>query len=172
MTALGIGLGVDQPSSASYAALRRVASVGAQLMDAHEIGQTDSSRNDDPVQVSLARTEIRNKAVRGLFVLNGGASVALLAFLQEVWSTYPALADAVLNSLSVLLAGLVLASLTSALRYHASMALRSGAKGQHQILYSTSHCFQYASLVTFILAIGWLIIAAKDVLPSVGPVGP
>lgn len=56
----------------------------------HQVGVDTKTLHD-------ARMEITGQAVRGLFLINGGGAVALLAFLQEIRGTDPRV-----NSLSAL----------------------------------------------------------------------
>src|SRR3989442_4568192 len=54
-------------------------------------------------------TEQRNDALRegvkGLFLMNGGGTVAMLAFLQAIWTDKPQLAKYVVVSITFLAAG-------------------------------------------------------------------
>lgn len=54
--------------------------------------------------------------------MNGGGAVALLAFLQAIWSKEPALINYVLWGLGFLVVGVALAGLVHFFRYHTSLA--------------------------------------------------
>ena len=56
------------------------------------------------------RDEMTNHGVRGLFLLNGGAAVALLAFLQQIWTTVPALAPFIVWGLVPMVLGVAMAA--------------------------------------------------------------
>jgi len=42
-----------------------------------------------PQDFHSVRSEISNEGVKGLFLMNGGGAVALLAFLQAIWKDQP-----------------------------------------------------------------------------------
>ena len=67
------------------------------------------------------RLEIMNLAFKGLLAIHGGGAVALLAFLQAVISTNPALAKIVLVGISCLGIGLFMAVIFMTFRYHTSL---------------------------------------------------
>ena len=62
------------------------------------------------------RAEIHNQYVKGLFLLNGGASLALLAFLEKIYDAKPRLVSWLLASLLILIVGLVLAGVVNFIR--------------------------------------------------------
>ena len=62
---------------------------------------------------SLARAAITTEGVRGLFLLNGGGALALLAFLQAVWEKHPALAKLALIGIGTFAVGLAGGFVTS-----------------------------------------------------------
>ena len=57
-----------------------------------------------PQDLHAARAEIAKEGIRGLFVMNGGGAVALLAFLQAIWKEAPALAEYVVYASARMLA--------------------------------------------------------------------
>ena len=74
------------------------------------------------------------EAAKGLFLINGGGAVALLAFLQAVWTDATALVPWVVFGLVPLAAGLVLAAVAnyvraeSALKWEGWFSLRDKAQ--------------------------------------------
>lgn len=73
-----------------------------------------------PQDFHAARAEITTEGVKGLFLMNGGGSIALLAFLQAIWEKQPQLAKFVLAGIAVMCLGLVLGGFINFFRYHAS----------------------------------------------------
>src|SRR5438093_1026173 len=67
------------------------------------------------------RNDAMREGVKALFLMNGGGAVALLAFLQAIWTNEPALIRYVLGGLAFLMAGVALAGLVHFFRYHTSM---------------------------------------------------
>jgi hypothetical protein len=68
------------------------------------------------------RAEIHNRAVQGLFLLNGGGAVALLAALPQMWDKAEPIIPAIAGALIIMAAGLVLAGIVNFLRYESSVA--------------------------------------------------
>lgn len=75
-----------------------------------------------PKDMTDQRNDAMREGVKVLFLMNGGGAVALLAFLQAIWSKEPALVTYVLCGLGSLVVGVALASLVHFFRYHASLA--------------------------------------------------
>lgn len=75
----------------------------------------------DVIANQISLRENRNRALadsaKGLTLLNGGAAVALLAFLQAVWSDGQRLVPGLVVSLFLFLFGALLPSLGSWFRY-------------------------------------------------------
>src|SRR5207244_4925901 len=101
-------------------------------------------------------TEQRNDALRegvkGLFLMNGGGALALLAFLQAIWTDNPRLAESVVVSIAFLAFGVLLAGLVQFFRYHASFNLQSGKDRAFKAYRGLYLAAAYASLVTFLVA--------------------
>jgi hypothetical protein len=55
------------------------------------------------------RAEVTSDGIKGLFLLNGGGAVALLAFLQAIWDRNPLLARYVLVGIAVMAFGAFIA---------------------------------------------------------------
>ncbi len=91
-----------------------------------------NQEQDDPViaaakiQAAVTRQErrgiIHSEAVKGLFLINGGGAVALLAFLQAVWMDATGLVPWILGGLLPLILGLIFAAVANYIR--AESALR------------------------------------------------
>jgi hypothetical protein len=107
-------------------------------------------------------TEQRNDAMRegvkGLFLMNGGGAVALLAFLQEIWKEIPDLRIYVLVSILVLSFGVVFASLVQFLRFKASWELQNQDKTGWEKSRKYYLRFSYLSIGAFVLGIGFLVV--------------
>lgn len=73
-----------------------------------------------PKDFTDQRNDAMREGVKALLLMNGGGAVALLAFLQAIWSTDPPLAKVVISSLPYFLVGVVLAALVHLFRYHTS----------------------------------------------------
>jgi hypothetical protein len=113
-------------------------------------------------------TEQRNEAlaegVKGLFLMNGGGSVALLAFLQAIWKDQPLLAKYVVASIAILAVGVLLAGLVQFFRYHASFNFQGGrihAFRTYRILYLAA---AYGSLATFLVGLLTVVSGAWCIL--------
>ncbi len=111
-------------------------------------------------QAAHALTEQRNEAMReavkGLFVMNGGGSVALLAFLQAISKEHEALAKYLVFGITPMIVGVVLAGLVHFFRYHTSWAVQTTPS---RIAFRSSYwrfrtlyiSFAYASLFLFVV---------------------
>jgi hypothetical protein len=120
------------------------------------------------------RTDIDDQFVRGLFLVNGGGIVVLLAFVQAIRvrpdsgeSFDPATAGiirGVLYGMIPLLVGLVLAALAPALRRRVS--LRYDIGGSIQPWERLSWGSQFLSLACFVLGVGVVISSLLRHLPG------
>jgi hypothetical protein len=80
----------------------------------------------DPEQ-TRNRTEVLNQFFRGMLLLNGGACVALLAFLQAIWDkANPSFVRTVVFSMAFFLSGLVFSAVSQFARYKISLDLQFG----------------------------------------------
>lgn len=110
------------------------------------------------------RLEIMNLAFKGLLAIHGGGAVALLAFLQAVINTNPALAKIVLAGISCLGLGLVMAVIFMTFRYHTS--LEDQRQSVNWRVYRTvSFLCLYGSLAMFLVAVVVLVIGTYRSLP-------
>lgn len=71
-------------------------------------------------EYALSRAELLTEAYKGLLIVNGGGIVALLGFLQAIWTTSPELARTTLCGIALLALGLTTALAIPFLRYHHS----------------------------------------------------
>ncbi|MBI3355996.1 MAG: hypothetical protein HY038_04360 [Nitrospirae bacterium] len=101
-------------------------------------------------------TEQRNDALRegvkGLFLINGGGAVAMLAFLQAIWKDQPQLAKPVIECISIFAFGLFLAGLVQFFRYHASFNFQSGRSRAFRVYRCLYLGVAYSSLVAFFVS--------------------
>jgi formate hydrogenlyase subunit 3/multisubunit Na+/H+ antiporter MnhD subunit len=111
-----------------------------------------------------ARQEVITESVRGLFIINGGGAVSLLAFLQAIWKDSPSLARIVLAGLLFMAAGLVFAAFVNYFRYHASFEHQSGNESEYQKNRSRVMWFQKLSIASFVVSVLVLVIGAYVVL--------
>jgi hypothetical protein len=118
-----------------------------------------------PHDFHSARAAISTEGVKGLFLLNGGGALALLAFLQAVWDKNPALAKLALVGISIFAFGALLAGFVNFLRYHTSLSFQSGETCNYKMFKFFSLSCQYLSLVAFAVATGVLVIGAWRLLP-------
>ena len=118
----------------------------------------------EPQDFTRQRDEASKEGVRGLLIINGGGAVALLAFLQAIWSVDQRLANYVVIGISVLAIGVAVAGLASFLRYHASFNFQQGKKDRW-LVYRRGYigCW-YTSLSLFLAGIGVVVSGAWRVL--------
>jgi hypothetical protein len=69
-----------------------------------------------------ARMQMGNESVKGLLLINGGGAVALLAFLQQIWTSNHLLAWWVLLGLCAFTLGITLAAFINHVRVDSSLA--------------------------------------------------
>ena len=117
-----------------------------------------------PQDFHSARAEITTQGVKGLFLINGGGSVALLAFLQAVWEKQPQLAKFVVIGIGIMCLGLLLAGLINFFRYHTSFNFQGGNTRRYKLFRFLSISFQYLSLASFACASGVVVFGAWSLL--------
>ena len=117
-----------------------------------------------PQDFHSARAAITTEGVKGLFLINGGGSVALLAFLQAVWEKQPQLAKFVIIGIGIMCLGLLFAGLINFFRYHTSFNFQSGNMRRYRLFSFLSISFQYASLAAFASASAVLVFGAWSLL--------
>ena len=97
------------------------------------------------------------QAVKGLFIINGGGALALLAFFKDVWSKEPSLSRAMLWSIGFLVVGAGFAGAVHLVRYEASNRHQRG-DGDAQTFSKTYLYLASCSLVFFIAAMIWALV--------------
>ena len=86
------------------------------------LNRTESKKDDLPkteltaAQFHEARAEITTQGVKGLWLVNGGGSIALLAFLRAIWDVDKTLVIISLIGIGFLLVGLSCSLLTQFFR--------------------------------------------------------
>lgn len=122
---------------------------------------------------SLSRAALLTEGFKGLLLVNGGGAVALLAFLQAIWSKDRDLANAVLVGIGCMSSGLAIALLIPFFRYHHSHLAQKKERGQN---YSEQKrkCFfwayvscQYLAVLCFVLGAAYLVIVGWQTSPKV-----
>jgi hypothetical protein len=113
-----------------------------------------------PQDTHRERTEVITEGVKGLFVMNGGGAVALLAFLQAIWKDQPALANFVLRGIAIMALGLFLAGFVNLFRYLASFK-----SNRYTWFRNLALSLQCLSLIAFLVAVAVVIFGARSLLP-------
>jgi hypothetical protein len=72
------------------------------------------------------RAEIHTHGIRGLFLINGGGAVALLAFIPQIWDKARGMIEYVVYGLIALTLGLLCAAPIHHLRYESSLGHEPG----------------------------------------------
>jgi succinate dehydrogenase hydrophobic anchor subunit len=123
---------------------------------------------DDARERDNVFTEQRNQAmvegVKGLFLMNGGGAVALLAFLQAIWKDQPEFAKYVVVALAVLGVGIFFAGRVQLFRYRASCHAQFGPRESYDDYH---HRFQRAaniSLWLFLVGLTIVVVGALRAL--------
>jgi hypothetical protein len=118
----------------------------------------------EPPDFTRQRDEASKEGVRGLLLINGGGSVALLAFLQAIWAVDKQLAKYVVIGIIFFAIGVAFAGVASFLRYHASFNFQPGKKDRW-LLYRRGYigCW-YTSLSLFLAGSGVVVSGAWFIL--------
>jgi hypothetical protein len=105
-----------------------------------------------PDELTKQRGEAVTEGVKSLFLMNGGAVVALLAFLQAIWTINQQLARWVIGAIALFSAGVFLAGCVQLLRYSASYNLQGG--NRRWMIYRRLYLgCAYASLAAFFFGV-------------------
>src|SRR5690606_41401356 len=75
------------------------------------------------LETDKSRADVLTESVKALLLVNGGGAVALLAFLQSIWSN-TALARVTLGGIALMGAGLVFALLVQPFRFSQSKSVQ------------------------------------------------
>jgi hypothetical protein len=97
-----------------------------------------------------ARMVMGNESVRGLFMINGGGAVALLAFLQQLWAEQPDLARWVMAGLALFTLGIAFAAPISQLRAESSLAHQYGPPERAHCLRGLHIALTWLSIIAFV----------------------
>ncbi len=121
------------------------------------------SERDSELKRALSRAEILTESVKGLLLVNGGGAVALLAFLQAIWSQDKELARVVLWGIAMMGGGLVFALLVQPFRVsHSKIVEREGDR--KTVFWFSYVACQYLSVLAFAGALGYLVYGGLEEL--------
>ena len=125
-------------------------------------------QSDPNVLPAEARTRQRDQAaselVRALLVVNGGGATVLLAFLQAIWKSDKALAQATVWALLILGVGAALAASFHLLRYRASVHYQGGDRERGEKFGRFYTVSASLSLLAFVVGIVVLAYGALNAL--------
>src|SRR5512139_2590306 len=93
------------------------------------------------------RNDALREGVKGLFIMNGGGAVALLAFLQAIWNDSNHLANYVVASIAIHAVGVSLAGVVQFFRYHASFNFQARKVTAFHVFRSLYLTASYVSLI-------------------------
>jgi hypothetical protein len=130
--------------------------------------------NSEPSSKSQAQdfTEQRNDALRegvkGLFLMNGGGAVAMLAFLQAIWKEDSNLATYVIACIAFFSVGVFLAAMVQFLRYYASFNFQGGNRCAYRVYRVLYLMTAYGSLAAFLA--GVLVVVSGTLIKIGGQV--
>ena len=116
-----------------------------------------------------ARAEITSQGVRGLLLINGGAAVALLAFLQALWrADVPdyELMRTIIVALGVLCGGVCCGATVNFIRYHTSIAYQNDYRIRKIVFERLSFATQYLSLLAFLGAMAVLLVGVWRIISA------
>jgi len=118
------------------------------------------------------RTEIASQGMRGLFLINGGGAVALLAFLQSAWTNTPALVPYVASGIVALMLGLVLAAAVSFVRIATSLHYQNENFDRARRYSFWHRLLEKLAIAAFTIGILVVVIGVFANLPEVGQRSP
>ena len=116
------------------------------------------------------RDDMTNHGVRGLFLLNGGGAVALLALLQQIWSDAPELAQYVVYGLIPMALGVSAAAGIHFIRVESALSWND-TSGKGKMLAAFHRWLSRGSIFCFLVGISIVIIGALGSLPKAGECG-
>ena len=105
------------------------------------------------------RGEIANQHTRTILIINGGAAVALLAFLKEIWGKDPQLSRFVIVTVVILSFGVACAGISNWLRYETSKRYEANASSRHKWSIA-SNIIQIIPTLFFVVAVCFFAFAA------------
>lgn len=125
--------------------------------------ETDQSVTELDKFFFTCQNETANQAVKGLLVINGGATIALLAFLQAIWKDDVALARHITIAIGIFCVGLAFAGASSFFRIWTSKAFQYEHKSQGCKAF-LSICVQWMPLLCFVVGVAKVIFGVLSVL--------
>ena len=114
------------------------------------------------------RSEIHNRAVQGLFVLNGGGAIAMLAALPQMWEKSAAVVPWIAAGLVGFALGLAFCGWINFLRYESSRAHdRTRTREVGQRYGRIWRCLARLSITMFIVAVAIVAFGMFRNLPAI-----
>lgn len=112
-----------------------------------------SNADVSPDSKYQVRADIENRLVNGLTIINGGACVALLAFVQAIYGKSIILVKAGLVGILIFGLGVFFAALVNLFRYQVARASKHGNIRDHRIYIALSYGARFLSLAAFLLGL-------------------
>ena len=112
------------------------------------------------------RMRFGTEGIKSLLLINGGGAVALLAFLQQVWSKHPELIVPVLFALTFLTLGLALTAPMNFVRIESNEALAQKNKARLKRMSRIHRRLVSGSIACFVIAMIIMVIGAWLNLPK------
>ena len=112
------------------------------------------------------RDEMTAQGVRGLFLINGGGAVALLAFLQVIWKEVTALVPFVVWGLVPMVLGVAAAACIQFIRVESSLHWEA-TSGRGKTLAKVHRRLSLFSIICFLAGMFVIIAGALSNLPDV-----
>jgi hypothetical protein len=123
-----------------------------------------------PADLLHQQTEFLNQFFRGMLLLNGGASVALLALVQAAWDKLtPSFIRTAVVCTFFLLAGLVCSAVSQYGAFKTSHYLQSGRETLGRRWQRLREWLVWGSIGCFILGVGIILIGLWSVAEFAGP---
>lgn len=117
----------------------------------------DSDNNLKSNDFTEQRNQAVSSAVTALVLINGGATVALLAFLQAMWDKNSGAMYAIVAGMLVYSLGVLFAALISLFRYQASLHFQGGNDAKYHCYHFCFYAAWVGSMVAFLF--GSLVVA-------------
>lgn len=134
--------------------------IGLNIVGHQDMANSEPSPGLQPKDFTEQRNDALREGVKGLFLMNGGGTVAMLAFLQAIWKENPQLAKYVLVCIAFLTIGVFLAGLVQFFRYHASFNFQDGRHGAFKVYRFLYLAAAYGSLAAFLVGVSVVVSGA------------
>jgi hypothetical protein len=135
-----------------------------------EAGSPPGPRKLSDEEQTRHRLEILNQFFRGMLLLNGGACVALLAFVQAIWEKRPpGFLHVVVYSMAFFLAGLVCSSVSQYARYLVSLHTQFRRERKAERWRRAFECLVWLSVAGFVLGAIVILTALYSAAPPPTP---